>query len=121
MTEKGNGSHLSGEGQSADEQTRVGDSPGSPTWPIPAEREPSLPPPVGLNWRSVAQHFGVDLQMLGHEGLIVLAGQYFPEAGFFIDPESFNAQHVDVGDIALRHGYFIGNLTAREFSQRLQL
>src|SRR5207302_1446755 len=50
--------------------------------------------------------------------LIVLTGEYFPTAGVFIDPQEFSVQHVDVGDMALRHGYFIGNITARDFSER---
>jgi hypothetical protein len=73
---------------------------------------------VGLNWRTVAERFGMDLRLLEHEGLIVLAGEYFPTAGILIDPQAFSVQQVDVGDVALRHGYFIGNITARDFSER---
>lgn len=113
--------HLASEGASAAKQTKVGDTAGSPTWPISDESPHPAPPPVGLNWGTVAEGLGVDVRILEHEGLIVLAGEYFPEAGFFIDPQTLDAQHVDVGDSALRHGYFIGNLTAREFKDRLRL
>lgn len=101
----------------ATEQTTVGDTPGSPTWPITAGGTPPIPPPVGLNWLTVAERFAMDVELLEHEGLIVLAGEYFPAAGVFIDPDAFTVQHVDVGDMALRHGYFIGNITIRDFSE----
>ncbi len=97
--------------------SRIEDTPGAPSWPMPstgiAEKTPI--PPVGLNWGSVAAHIDADLRVLEHDGQIVLAGEYFPEAGFFIDPETFDARHVDVGDMALRSGYFLGDLSVSEF------
>jgi hypothetical protein len=112
---------LEGEGSAASRQTGLEDVAGAPTWPIPATETAPAPPPVGLNWGTVAERLSMDRRILQHEGLIVLAGEYFPEAGFFLDPATLDAQHVDVGDIALRHGYFIGNLSAREFSERLRV
>jgi hypothetical protein len=70
-----------------------------------------------LSWSIVSQALGTDLELLQHEGIIVVAGDYFPESGYFFDPVTMAAQHVDVGDFALRHGYFLGNITARDFAQ----
>lgn len=110
---------LRAEGKFAAEDTRVEDTPGARTWPVPAP-VPVIPP-VGLNWQTVAERLGADPTILRHEGQIVLAGEYFPAAGFYIDPETFRAQHVDVGDICLRHGYLLGDLSAREFAEWFEL
>jgi hypothetical protein len=70
---------------------------------------------VGLNWGAVAQRLGVPLRLLQHDGAIVLAGEYFPESGYFLDPATLRARFVDVGEIALKHGYFLGELAIRDF------
>lgn len=108
---------LAGDSRAASVETGIEDVPGAPTWPIeaPGSAQPA-PPPVGLNWATVSQGLGIDLEILEHEGIIVLAGDYFPESGFFFDPVTLAGRHVDVGDIALRHGYFLGNITARDFA-----
>ncbi|HZU14601.1 MAG TPA: hypothetical protein VFB58_17320 [Chloroflexota bacterium] len=111
---------LDAEAEFAREDTRVADTPGSPTWPVERSSGPAIPP-VGLNWLTVAQRLRADADILRHEGQIVVAGEYFPAAGFYIDPATFRAQHVDVGDIALRHGYFLGDLSAREFREWFEL
>lgn len=109
---------LEGDSEAASIESGIEDVRGAPTWPIQAPGSGGPPPPpVGLSWATVAQGLGLDLEMLLHEGIIVLAGQYFPESGFFFDPKTLEAQHVDVGDIALRHGYFLGNMTARDFAE----
>lgn len=95
----------------------IEDTPGAPSWPMPstgvAEEAPT--PPVGLNWAAVASQLGIDHRVLEHDGQIILTGEYFPEAGFFIDPQTFDARAVDVGEIALRSGYFLGDLSVSEF------
>jgi hypothetical protein len=108
---------LRGDSRAASVETAIEDVPGSPTWPIeaPGSSLPA-PPPVGLNWATVSQRLGIDLRVLQHEGAIILAGEYFPESGFFFDPDTLAAQQVDVGDVALRNGYFLGNITARDFA-----
>lgn len=99
------------------QDSRVEDTPGAPSWPMPSTgvAEDAPIPPVGLNWGVVAAQLGADHRVLEHDGQIILAGEYFPEAGFFIDPQTFDARHVDVGDIALRSGYFLGDLSISEF------
>lgn len=113
---------LWGDSRAASRESAVEDTPGSPTWPIqsPDSNEPSAPP-VGLSWSTVSEGLGIDLRLLQHEGIVVLAGEYFPESGFFFDPDTLLAQHVDVGDVALRHGYFLGNITARDFAEWFQV
>lgn len=111
---------LRGESELAAEDTSVADVRGSPTWPIAASAG-APPPPAGLNWGTVSQRLGIDLRLLEHDGAIVVAGEYFPFAGFLLDPASLQAQHVDVGDIALNHGYLLGDLTAREFREMIPL
>lgn len=108
---------LTGDSRTASVESGIEDVPGAPTWPIqaPGSGQPA-PPPVGLSWATVSRAIEIDLEVLEHEGIIVVAGDYFPESGFFIDPVSLQAQHVDVGDSALRHGYFLGNITARDFA-----
>lgn len=111
------------DGTLAAQDSGVADRPGAPTWPIPpgeAEPEPA-PPPVGLNWGVVAERLGVDRRVLEHDGIIVLAGEYFPEEGYFLDPVTLTARHVDVGDMALRHGYLLGDLTIRDFRVQIPL
>lgn len=109
---------LEGDSQAASIESSIEDVPGAPTWPIeaPGSGQPA-PPPVGLSWATVAQALRIDLEVLQHEGIIVLAGEYFPESGYFFDPDTIEAQHVDVGDFALRHGYFLGSMTARDFAE----
>ena len=108
---------LAGDSRSASVDSGIEDVPGAPTWPIQApESGQPAPPPMGLNWATVSDSLGIDLEVLEHDGIIVLAGEYFPESGFFIDPMTLEGQHVDVGDIALRHGYFLGNITTRDFA-----
>lgn len=119
MDNQTDSNHLAGESGAASRETTVGSTPGSPTWPIVGESPPATPPPVGLNWGTVAERFGMDLRVLQHEGLIVLRGEYVPAAGYFIDPDTFVVQHVDVGGTAPRHGYFVGDTTASEFSEHL--
>jgi hypothetical protein len=101
----------------------VGDRPGAPTWPIPTptSADEPAPPPVGLNWQVLAERLAVDRRVLEHDGVIVLAGEYFPEEGFFFDPSTLTAQPADVGDIALQHGYFLGDLAIRDFRVRIPL
>lgn len=110
-------SRLDSYGRIARHQTERGDVGGVPTWPIttPDPTAGNVPPPVGLNWGTVADRLGVDRRILQHEGCIVLAGEYFTEAGNFLEPASLEAHQVDVGDIALRHGYFLGALTLGDF------
>lgn len=104
----------------ADEQA-IEDVPGAPTWPI---RDPETPygfpaAPVGLNWESVADALRVDRAVLEHDGILLLPGEYFPESGYFLDPVTFRAVHVDVGDMAVRPGYFLSNLVVSEQNLRL--
>jgi hypothetical protein len=108
---------LTGDSRAASVESGIEDVPGAPTWPIqaPGSGQPA-PPPVGLSWATVSRGLDIDLELLEHEGIIVVAGDYFPESGFLIDPVSLLGQHVDVGDMALRHGYFLGNITARDFA-----
>lgn len=103
--------------------SRIEDTPGASSWPMPstgvAENAPI--PPVGLNWGTVAAQLGADRHVLEHDGQIVLIGEYFPDAGFFIDPQTFDARHVDVGDMALRSGYFIGDMSVSEFHVQVSI
>ncbi|PZS07989.1 MAG: hypothetical protein DLM70_03030 [Chloroflexi bacterium] len=69
--------------------------------------------PVGLNWQSVAERVGVDTAVLQRDGLILVAGEFFPTPGCFFDPVTLRSRRVDVGDIALRHGYFLTESTIR--------
>lgn len=105
------------EGAFEEQDSRIEDTPGAPSWPMPSTGimgEAPIPP-VGLNWGAVADQIGADRRVLEHDGQIVLTGEYFPEAGFFINPQTFDARHVDVGDMALRSGYFLGDLSVSEF------
>jgi hypothetical protein len=102
-------------------ESAMGDDPGAPTWPIPVPAGSPLPPPVGLNWGTVAQRYGADVRTLMHDGYIVLAGEYVPETGYFVDPQTLRARRVDVGQRVLEHGYLIGRLTADEFPMRLEM
>ncbi|MGI8968173.1 MAG: hypothetical protein ACR2GA_03615 [Chloroflexota bacterium] len=76
-------------------------------------------PPVGLSWAAVSAALQVDLDVLEREGSIVLAGEYFPDAGYALDPTIQTARRVDVGDRALQPAYFLGKLTLGSFSVRL--
>jgi hypothetical protein len=109
--------------QDTAEQSSRGDVPGAPTAPMPAAAAapPSGPPPVGLNWQVVAARLGVDPSVMQRAGIIVLAGEYFPEGGFVLDPATFQARRVDVGDVALRHGYFLGDVAIRDFRLDLDI
>lgn len=111
------------EGAMEAQDSSVEDTPGAPSWPMPSTgtANEAAVPPVGLNWGVVAAQLGVERRVLEHEGQIVLPGEYFPEAGFFIDPGTFDARHVDVGDIALRSGYFLGDITISEFRVQLTI
>jgi hypothetical protein len=94
----------------------IEDVAGAPTWPEPPTGPmPPAPPPVGLNWQSLANAFGWNREVLVHEGVIVAAGEYFPEEGYFVDPADMQAHHVDIGDMALRSGYFLGKTTVAQF------
>lgn len=107
----------------AAEDSSRGDVPGAPTWPIlpGVQVADAGAPPVGLNWTSVADRLGLDRRFLEHDGAIVLAGEYFPEAGYFLDPVTLKARFVDVGEIALRRGYFLGELALRDTDAALTL
>jgi hypothetical protein len=110
---------LAGDARLEERDSSVNDVPGSPTWPIVGDAGAETPPPpVGLNWGTVAEGLGIDRSVLEHDGVIVLAGEYFPEEGFFFDPVELTARSVDVGDQALRHGYFLGDLTVRDFAEK---
>jgi len=103
-------------------ESRRDDVAGAPTWPVvAAEAHLQTAPAVGLNWQYVAQALDVDVRVLRHDGLIIVAGDYFPSPGYFFDPQSLDARVVDVGDIALITGYFIGSATLREFTISLPL
>lgn len=112
-------------GESAEEahQSRRGDVPGAASWPVeePPQAVPAATPPVGLNWTVVAHRLGIDVRILEHDGVIVLAGEYVPAPGFVIDPDTFLARSARVGDRVLYHSYFVGELTASEFHIQLSL
>jgi len=59
--------------------------------------------------------------VLQRVGIIVLAGEYFPEGGYILDPATFQATWVNDSDIALRHGYFLGDLAIRDFHLDLDI
>jgi hypothetical protein len=99
----------------------LGDAPASPTWPIEVPGSNPSPPPVGLNWGDVARRYSADVRVLMHDGYIVLRGEFIPETGYFIDPDTLRASRVDVGQRVLRHGYLVGRLTASEFHVQLDL
>jgi len=104
------------EGNEATVEERVADVAGSPTWPIAATGgTPAVTGPIGLNWQIVAAALGVDPRVLEHDGSIALQGDYFIESGYFIDPQTLRGRHVDVGDRALRPGYFVSDLTVSQF------
>jgi hypothetical protein len=115
------GESLKAQAEAAAWQSARGNVPGGPTWPMPAATSTdTVPaPPVGLNWTVVADRTGMDIRILQHDGAIVLVGEYFPEAGYFVDPATFKARYVDVGEIALRRGYLLGDMAIREFHGRL--
>lgn len=110
-------------GELAEHMESRGNVPGAPTWPTPSANihEPPASPPVGMNWRVVADHLGMDHRLLEHSGSIVLAGEYFPEAGYFLDPATLEAQYVDVGQVSLRRGYFLGKLPTSSFNGSFRL
>jgi hypothetical protein len=68
-----------------------------------------------MNWGGVGKRLGIDLRLLSRDGAIVLAGEYFPESGYVIDPATLAARFADVGEIALRNCFFLGELAMREF------
>ena len=108
-------------GEVESRESAMGDVLGAPTWPV---RAPELvskqpPPPVGMNWQTVAQQLDIDRDILEHDGVIVLAGEYFPEPGYFLEPATLRARFVDVGHIALRHGYFLGQMVLRDVHAEL--
>jgi hypothetical protein len=99
------------------EESARGDVPGGPTWPVPAatnlDAHPA--PPVGLNWSVVARDLEVDERVLRHDGCVVLTGEYFPAAGYAIEPTTMRVRFVDVGDMALNAVYFVGKITMDGF------
>jgi hypothetical protein len=97
--------------------------PDSPTAPIlvPESDTHTPPPPIGLNWEILSDHLGVDRRTLEFGGSIVLTGEYFPEEGYYFDPVTLMGHSVDVGDRALRHGYFLGDLVVRDLHVDLPL
>lgn len=103
------------------DDSAIEDVPGSPTWPILPPESPTgaSAPPVGLSWQVVADRLGLDRAVLEHDGTLIFPGEYFPEAGFVINPDTLEARHVDVGDIALRPGYFLGDSVVGEQLLRL--
>ncbi|HLJ68013.1 MAG TPA: hypothetical protein VKX16_11700 [Chloroflexota bacterium] len=111
------GQTLESESQAQRRESSLGNVHGSPTWPVAAESATSAAgsPGPGLSWAAVAGRIGVDYAVLAHDGAIVFPGEFFPEAGYFLDPVTFEARYVDVGDTALAPGYFLGALTIREF------
>ncbi|GAC1462592.1 MAG: hypothetical protein PVSMB7_02960 [Chloroflexota bacterium] len=121
-------SHNSDESDSLESQTDAagrqsarGTVPGVPTWPTAqTDGSEEAVAPVGLHWQYVADALQVDRHVLEHDGLIMVAGEYFPAPGYFIDPSTMRSQRVDVGDIALIHGYFLGQATVRQFNVRLE-
>jgi hypothetical protein len=74
-----------------------------------------------MNWGEVARRYGTDVRVLMHDSYIVFRGEYVPETGYLIDPETLRARRVDVGQRTLQHGYLIGRLTADEFRVRLEM
>ena len=99
-------------------ESSVGSTPGAPAWPNPAPGSTSTATvPVGLNWQVVADRLDVDPRILRHDGLIIVAGEYFPSVGYFLDPATLEGRRVDVGDVALHHGYFIPQIALRQFKQ----
>lgn len=115
----GDSAHV--ESRLAEQDSSIEDVPGAPTWPIQEAETDSVreAPPVGLNWAVVSEHLGVDQRVLAHDGMIVVAGEYFPEKGYFIDPASMQALHVHQGDMAMVHGYFLGEVTMNQFGVQL--
>src|SRR5579875_248644 len=107
---------LNEQGEEASIEHRVEDVPGSPTWPnvLPPSTLTGTPT-AGLNWQVVADSIGIDARLAKHDGSIVVPGDYFIEAGYMIDPRTMRGRHVDVGDRALRPGYFLSDLTVSEF------
>lgn len=110
---------LVADGRAEAQESSIGTGAGAPTWPMPATGETRMPPPVGMNWGTVAQRYGVDVRTLMHDGYIVLAGEFAPETGYLLHPVTLQARAVDVGHRVLTHGYLIGRLTADEFRVRL--
>jgi hypothetical protein len=106
----------------ADESSRS-DVPGAPTLPIPAAGASPAPTalPVGLNWRTVADRLGIDPPLLQRAGIIVVAGEYYPEGGYALDPATLRAHFVDIGDMAFRHCYFLGDVAIRDYRLDLEI
>jgi hypothetical protein len=98
----------------AQRETSRGDVPGGEVWPMAdaASMGAAPAPPVGLNWTSLAQALHIDVDVLRHDGSIIVIGETFPEDGYFFDPVTFQAQVVDVGQRALTRGYFLGRVAA---------
>lgn len=107
----------------ASQESSIEDVPGAPTWPILPPSAPRGTPAfaVGLNWQSPATGLGIDRIVLEHDGIIVMPGEYFPESGYALDPITLGARHVDVGDVALRPVYFLGNIVTSGRNLRLTL
>jgi hypothetical protein len=109
--------------EAAAHQSARGDVPGAPTAPMASAHAttPAAAPPVGLNWQVVASRIGIDPSVLQRVGTIVLAGEYFPEGGFVLDPATFQARWVDVGQMTLHHCYFLGDLAIRDYHLDLDI
>jgi hypothetical protein len=106
--------------EAAKVESRVGDNPGDPTWPITATTpQAELPPPVGLNWGRVAQELDIPLQVLEHNGAIVLAGEYVPSRGYVLDAVSGLGREVQPDDLAYTNGYFLDEIAMRGVRHRL--
>ena len=111
-------SSLDDQSAAVSRQTSRGSVPGAPTWPeVGPDSLGSMPTlAVGLNWQTVAEALDLDRRVLQHDGLILVAGEYFPAPGYFFDPGTLRPRRVGVGDVALVHGYFIGQATLRQFN-----
>lgn len=107
----------------AQRESSRGDVPGGETWPMveAASMGTAPAPPVGLSWTSAARELNANVDVLRHDGTLILIGDTFPEDGYFVDPNSFRAQRVDVGQRALGRGYFLGRLVVGRFGIELRL
>ncbi len=89
--------------------------------PLPTSEASPMPPPVGLNWGVVAQRFGTDVRKLMQSCFVVLPGEFMPEDGYFLHPDTLAAEATSVGQRARRAGYLIGRLAAQELRAKLQV
>lgn len=103
------------------QEDSLGDVPGAPTWPAEDRYGQVGAPPVGLNWEVVGRRLGVDVSVLEHGGVIVFPGEYFPESGYALDPATFVARRVDVGEMVLRPCYFLGKSVVNAAGARFEV